>query len=276
MCLRVKNENIVPPSSGISPLITENAVILETRGLCKRFGDHTAFRDVNLQVSRGEVVCVIGPSGSGKSTLLRCINWLEVPTDGRIIFDGAVVGYVPRKRRLVPMRERELCRVRVQMGMVFQHFNLFPHLTALGNVMAGPLWVKGIEKKVAIPQARSMLERVGLGHRGSAYPGTLSGGEKQRVAIARALAMEPKLMLFDEPTSALDRERVSEVLNVIRELAIAGMTMIVVTHELGFAREVADRIVFMADGVVVEEGECVTVLDSSNNQRTRDFLGGVS
>jgi polar amino acid transport system ATP-binding protein len=220
-------------------------------------------------------MCIIGPSGSGKSTFLRCINHLERINAGRLSVDGELVGYRERGGRLYEMREKEIAAQRLQIGMVFQRFNLFPHMTAIDNVMEAPLRVKRERKDVVRDRAQRLLDRVGLGDRGDAYPSQLSGGQQQRVAIARALAMEPKLMLFDEPTSALDPELVGEVLDVMRQLALEGMTMIVVTHEMGFAREVGDTLVFMDDGVVVERGAPREVLADPRHQRTRTFLSKV-
>jgi polar amino acid transport system ATP-binding protein len=226
-------------------------------------------------VRRSEVMCVVGPSGSGKSTLLRCVNHLERVDAGRLSVDGELVGYRERGGKLHEMRESEVASQRRDIGMVFQRFNLFPHMTALENVMEAPCLVKKEPKGAVRERAQALLERVGLGDRGGAYPSQLSGGQQQRVAIARALAMQPKLMLFDEPTSALDPELVGEVLDVMRGLALEGMTMIVVTHEMGFAREVGDSLVFMDDGVVVERGDPRRVLANPTHERTRAFLSKV-
>src|ERR671912_216355 len=223
-------------------------------GVHKRFGRIEVLKGVDLTVHRGEVMCVIGPSGSGKSTFLRCINHLEQINAGRLWVDGVLVGYRQRGDKLHELRESEVAQQRVDVGMVFQNFNLFPHMTALGNVVEAPLRVKGEPRREVHERARALLERVGLAEKADAYHSQLSGGQQQRVAIARALAMRPKLMLFDEPTSALDPELVGEVLDVMRDLAREGMTMIVVTHEMGFAREVGDQLVFMDGGVVVEAG----------------------
>jgi len=221
------------------------------------------------------VMCMIGPSGSGKSTFLRCINHLEKIDAGRLSVDGELVGYRQQGDKLYELRDAEVCRKRSEIGMVFQRFNLFPHMTALENVIEAPLRVKRESRAVAVDQGRRLLERVGLAEKISAYPNQLSGGQQQRVAIARALAMQPKLMLFDEPTSALDPELVGEVLDVMRGLAEDGMTMVVVTHEMGFAREVGDSLVFMDDGVVVEVGKPKEVLTNPQHERTRTFLSSV-
>ena len=239
-----------------------NRVIVEITGLCKSFADNAVLRGIDLTVFEREVVCIIGPSGSGKSTLLRCINRLEEPTSGTIVVDGVDV----------TAAGADLDRVRRSMGMVFQQFNLFPHKTALGNVMLALTSVRKLSKAAAAQHAREMLGRVGLSDKVDEYPARLSGGQQQRVAIARALAMEPSVMLFDEATSALDPELVGEVLTVMRGLAADGMTMVVVTHEMGFARGVADRVVFMDGGVVVEQGSPADVLGAPREARTREFL----
>jgi polar amino acid transport system ATP-binding protein len=241
----------------------------------KSFGDNEVLKGIDLEVASGEVLCIIGPSGSGKSTFLRCINHLEKIDAGRLWVDGVLVGYRERAGRLHEMRERDIAAQRRQIGMVFQRFNLFPHLTALENLVEAPVRVRGDSRSDARDRAMQLLDMVGLGDRGGAYPSMLSGGQQQRVAIARALAMDPKLMLFDEPTSALDPELVGEVLEVMRRLAEAGMTMVVVTHEMGFAREVGDQLVFMDDGVVVEQGPPRDVIASPQHQRTRAFLSNV-
>jgi polar amino acid transport system ATP-binding protein len=232
-------------------------------------------KGIDLTVERGQVMCLIGPSGSGKSTLLRCINHLEKIQAGRLWVDGELVGYVQRGDRLHELPEREVSRKRAEIGMVFQSFNLFPHMTALGNVVEAPMRVKHESRAVAVERGRQLLARVGLAGREDAYPRQLSGGQQQRVAIARALAMQPKLMLFDEPTSALDPELVGEVLDVMRDLAQSGMTMVVVTHEMGFAREVGDALVFMDDGVIVEAGAPRDVLTNPQHERTQSFLSKV-
>ncbi|MCX6411303.1 MAG: amino acid ABC transporter ATP-binding protein [Actinobacteria bacterium] len=244
-------------------------------GLRKSFGRVEVLRGIDFEVQQGEVSCILGPSGSGKSTFLRCINHLEQINAGELSVDGDLVGYVRKGENLHELKENEIAKKRAEIGMVFQRFNLFPHMTALGNIMEGPLTVRGEPKKVVRERAQALLERVGLGDRGDAYPMQLSGGQQQRVAIARALAMEPKLMLFDEPTSALDPELVGEVLDVMRGLAKDGMTMIVVTHEIGFAREVGDTLVFMDEGVIVESGDPREVIANPRHERTKAFLSKV-
>ncbi|MEV5706241.1 amino acid ABC transporter ATP-binding protein [Actinoallomurus sp. NPDC052274] len=241
----------------------------------KRFGRLHVLQGIDLEVQSGEVMCVIGPSGSGKSTFLRCINHLEKIDGGRLWVDGHLVGYRQRGERLHEMREKEIAAQRRDIGMVFQRFNLFPHMTALENVMEAPCRVRRESKRAVQERAVQLLEQVGLAEKVKAYPGQLSGGQQQRVAIARALAMQPKLMLFDEPTSALDPELVGDVLDVMRQLAEDGMTMVVVTHEMGFAREVGDSVVFMDGGVVVEEGDPREVLTNPQHARTQDFLSKV-
>jgi polar amino acid transport system ATP-binding protein len=241
----------------------------------KRFGHVEVLKGIDLEVARGEVMCVIGPSGSGKSTFLRCINHLEKIDAGRLEVDGRLVGYTERGGKLHELRDREVAAQRRDIGMVFQRFNLFPHMTALENVVEAPTRLRKGSKDAARRRGVELLERVGLGDRVHNYPNQLSGGQQQRVAIARALAMEPKLMLFDEPTSALDPELVGEVLDVMRGLAADGMTMVVVTHEMGFAREVGDTVVFMDDGVVVEAGAPKQVLTDPQHERTRAFLSKV-
>ena len=241
----------------------------------KRFGRLEVLQGVSMEVAKGEVVVLIGPSGSGKTTFLRCINHLERIDAGRIYVDGELVGYREKNGRLVEDREREVARKRAAIGMVFQRFNLFPHLTALGNVIEAPIRVKKVPRKEAEEAGRERLAKVGLADKLSSYPAQLSGGQQQRVAIARALAMQPKLMLFDEPTSALDPELVGEVLDVMKTLAREGMTMIVVSHEMGFAREVADRIVFMDEGVIVEEGPPEELFLRPSQPRTQAFLSKI-
>jgi polar amino acid transport system ATP-binding protein len=238
----------------------------------KNFGALEVLKGVTLSVQRGQVMCIVGPSGSGKSTFLRCINHLETVNAGRLYIDGELVGYRERGGKLHELPAREAAKQRRDVGMVFQHFNLFPHRTALGNIIEAPRHVKKVPKSEALRAANALLQRVGLSEKANAYPAQLSGGQQQRVAIARALAMEPKLMLFDEPTSALDPELVGEVLNVMRDLAQAGMTMLVVTHEMGFAREVADQLVFMDAGVIVESGIPREVLSAPKHERTKAFL----
>ncbi|BCN44295.1 ATP-binding protein [Prescottella equi] len=229
-------------------------------------------RGITLEIPRGQVLCLIGPSGSGKSTFLRCINHLERVDAGRLYVDGELVGYAERGGKLHELSPRAAAKQRRDIGMVFQHFNLFPHRTVLDNIVEAPVLVKKVPRAKAVAQARELLDRVGLSSKADAYPVQLSGGQQQRVAIARALAMEPKLMLFDEPTSALDPELVGEVLGVMKELARDGMTMVVVTHEMGFAREVADQLVFMDGGVVVEAGNPRELLANPRQERTRAFL----
>jgi polar amino acid transport system ATP-binding protein len=241
----------------------------------KAFGSHEVLKGVDMNVDPGEVVCLLGPSGSGKTTFLRLINQMETLTGGRIWVGGELVGIEERKGKLHVRKDSDIARQRSRIGMVFQRFNLFPHMTALGNVMEAPTKVKGLDRGTARREALQLLELVGLAERANFYPSQLSGGQQQRVAIARALAMKPELMLFDEPTSALDPELVGEVLGVMRNLAEEGTTMIVVTHEMGFAREVADRVVFMDQGVVVEEGSPNAVLLNPQEERTRAFLSRV-
>ena len=257
----------------------------------KRFGKLEVLKGINLSVAPGTVTCVLGPSGSGKSTFLRCINHLETVNAGRLAVDGTLVGYRQRRGKLYELNDRQICRMRADIGMVFQRFNLFPHLTALENVSVGPRRVRRPRFSVRHPlvsyrarrahremvpkEAAALLARVGLSDKEKSYPSQLSGGQQQRVAIARALAMKPKLMLFDEPTSALDPELVGEVLDVMRDLAGEGMTMVVVTHEIGFAREVADQIVFMDEGEILESGAPADVLDAPSSPRLRDFLSKV-
>jgi polar amino acid transport system ATP-binding protein len=241
----------------------------------KRFGVNTVLNGIDLEVGRGEVMCVIGPSGSGKSTLLRCINHLEKIHSGRLEVDGELVGYQQRGDKLYELRERDVARKRAEIGMVFQHFNLFPHMTVLGNIIEAPCRVLRMPKDIAVDRAKGLLAQVGLAGREDTYPRQLSGGQQQRVAIARALAMQPKLMLFDEPTSALDPELVGDVLAVMRDLATSGMTMMVVTHEMGFAREVGDKLVFMDEGAVVEAGAPRDVIANPQHDRTRNFLSRV-
>jgi polar amino acid transport system ATP-binding protein len=241
----------------------------------KKYGKLEVLRGLTMDVARGECIVVIGPSGSGKSTLLRCINHLERLDYGYIYVDGALVGYRERNGTLVEDSEPEIARKRAEIGLVFQRFNLFPHLTALGNVIEAPVQVKKMPKKQAETLGRELLARVGLAEKADVHPGKLSGGQQQRVAIARALAMRPKLMLFDEPTSALDPELVGEVLDVMKGLAEDGMTMIVVTHEMGFAREVAQRAVFIDDGVVVEDAPPSELIHNPQHERTKAFLSRI-
>ncbi|MBN8944663.1 MAG: amino acid ABC transporter ATP-binding protein [Rhizobiales bacterium] len=249
--------------------------LVSIRSVAKHFGTFQALNSVSLDVTQGEVLCIIGASGSGKTTLLRCINQLVEIDAGAIWVDGDLVGYRRVDDKLYPLTEAEIARQRLKTGMVFQRFNLFPHMTALENIIEGPVQVLKRDKAEATREARVLLDRVGLASKEGSFPANLSGGQQQRVAIARALAMQPKLMLFDEPTSALDPELVGEVLTVMQELARSGMTMIVVTHELGFAREVADRVVYMDHGAIVEQGPAKEVLGSPKEERTRAFLSAV-
>jgi polar amino acid transport system ATP-binding protein len=246
--------------------------MLRAEDVHKRFGRDEVLKGIDIEVAAGEVLCLIGPSGSGKSTFLRCINHLEQIDVGRIVVDGELVGYREHGGRLYERTEREVCRQRAAIGMVFQRFNLFAHMTVLDNVVEAPIRVRGETKAEALAHARELLARVGLAAKADAYPSRLSGGQQQRVAIARALAMRPKLMLFDEPTSALDPELVDDVLAVMRGLADDGMTMIVVTHEMAFARDAGDRVAFMDGGIVVEEGSPDEVLSRPRHERTRAFL----
>ena len=249
--------------------------MVKAEGVHKSYGSVEVLRGIDLEVAPGEVVCVVGPSGSGKSTFLRCINHLEKIDAGRLWVDGHLVGYREKGGKLHELRDREVAAQRRDIGMVFQRFNLFPHMTALENVVEAPTQVKGVRREEARRRGVELLERVGLGERVHNYPNQLSGGQQQRVAIARALAMEPKLMLFDEPTSALDPELVGEVLDVMRGLAESGMTMVVVTHEMGFAREVGDTLVFIDEGVVLEAGPPRRVLTDPQHPRCQAFLSKV-
>ncbi|TDD06816.1 amino acid ABC transporter ATP-binding protein [Nonomuraea deserti] len=249
--------------------------MVRARGVRKHFGHLEVLKGIDLEVRQGEVVVVLGPSGSGKSTFLRCVNHLETIDGGSIHVDGELIGFEASGGRVRHLRRREITRQRREIGMVFQQFNLFPHFTVVQNVIEAPVGVRGEPRGQARERAHALLRRVGLEEKADAYPRQLSGGQQQRVAIARALAMRPKLMLFDEPTSALDPELVGEVLAVMKGLAEDGLTMIVVTHEVGFAREVADRVVFMDDGVVVESGAPADVLDRPASPRTKAFLSRV-
>ena len=240
--------------------------MIDVKHLDKVFGDNHVLKDLNEHIEQGEKVVIVGPSGSGKSTFLRCLNLMEKPTSGHIVFEG---------KDITEAKSKEVNQIRQKMGMVFQHFNLFPHKTVLENIMMAPVTLKLKTQQEAQAQAVKLLERVGLADKKDEYPNMLSGGQKQRIAIVRALAMEPEVMLFDEPTSALDPEMVGEVLDVMRELAGEGMTMIVVTHEMGFAREVADRVIFMADGSIVEAGTPQQIFDEPKEERTRNFLSKV-
>ncbi|WUH78884.1 amino acid ABC transporter ATP-binding protein [Streptomyces sp. NBC_00435] len=249
--------------------------MVKAEGVHKSYGTAHILKGIDLEVAPREVFCLVGPSGSGKSTFLRCINHLEQINAGRLSVDGRLVGYRQKGDKLYELKDSEVAAQRKDIGMVFQRFNLFPHMTAIENVMEAPVMVKGESKSVARARAVKLLDRVGLGDKAGNYPTQLSGGQQQRVAIARALAMEPKLMLFDEPTSALDPELVGDVLDVMRDLAESGMTMIVVTHEMGFAREVGDNLVFMDGGVVVESGHPREVLGNPQHDRTKAFLSKV-
>ena len=252
-----------------------NEPMVRAEAVHKRFGRLEVLKGVSLEVKPGEVMCMLGPSGSGKSTFLRCINHLEKIDAGRLWVDGSLVGYRQHGDKLHELRESEVARKRSEIGMVFQRFNLFPHMTAIENVIEAPTRVKGVPKTQATAEAKELLGRVGLADKLHVYPAQLSGGQQQRVAIARALAMKPKLMLFDEPTSALDPEHVGDVLDAMRRLARDGMTMVVVTHEIGFAREVGDTLVFMDAGVIVESGNPRDVLANPKQERTRAFLSKV-
>jgi polar amino acid transport system ATP-binding protein len=249
--------------------------MVKAEQVCKSFGALHVLKGITLEVGKGEVLCMVGPSGSGKSTFLRCINHLEQVNAGRLYVDGELIGYHERGGKLHEMSPKDAAKQRREIGMVFQHFNLFPHRTALENIIEAPMQVKRKKKNEAVDRAKDLLNQVGLADKAEAYPAQLSGGQQQRVAIARALAMDPKLMLFDEPTSALDPELVGEVLAVMKKLASEGMTMVVVTHEMGFAREVANELVFMDGGVVVEHGEPREVLSNPQHDRTKAFLSKV-
>ena len=249
--------------------------IIKTENICKSFGSVDVLKNVSLTVEPGEVVVIIGPSGAGKSTYLRSLNHLEKPTSGKIWIDDKLIEDRVNGHNQVKLPHKERAAILLEMGMVFQRFNLFPHKTALQNVMLAPMNVEGVPEKEAKEKAVKLLNQVGLGDKLDSYPAKLSGGQQQRVAIARALAMEPKMMLFDEPTSALDPELVGDVLNVMKELAEEGMTMLVVTHEMGFAREVADRVVFMYDGAILEEGSPKEIFTNPKHDRTRQFLQSV-
>jgi polar amino acid transport system ATP-binding protein len=249
--------------------------LVAIRSVSKNFGEFEALKQVSLDVHAGEVLCLIGASGSGKTTLLRCVNQLTPADSGGVWLDGELQGVREQNGRLHRLSERQIAKQRLKTGMVFQRFNLFPHKTALDNIVEGPVQVQGRPRKEVIAEAMELLRRVGLAEKADNYPSQLSGGQQQRVAIARALAMKPMLMLFDEPTSALDPELVGEVLAVMKELAKSGMTMMVVTHELGFAREVADRVVYMDHGVIVESGSAADVLGNPREARTQAFLSAV-
>jgi polar amino acid transport system ATP-binding protein len=253
----------------------ETSAMIRCEDVHKRFGRLEVLRGVTFDIAKGEVVVIAGPSGSGKSTLLRCINHLERVDKGRVYVDGQPVGYREVNGKFVEKNEREVAKMRASIGMVFQRFNLFPQLTALGNVVDAPIHVRKLKRSEALEAGRAMLRKVGLGDKLDSYPAQLSGGQQQRVAIARALAMEPKVMLFDEPTSALDPELVGEVLEVMKSLARDGMTMIVVTHEMGFAREVADRVMLMDEGVIIEEGPPDQFFINPSHDRTKLFLSKI-
>ena len=253
-----------------------NREMVRAEKIVKRFGNLTVLNGVDLSVKRGEVVVVIGPSGSGKTTLLRCINHLEKIDDGCIYIEGELMGYREKNGRLVEDSEANIARIRSQVGFVFQRFNLFPHLTALENVIEAPIHVLHEPRAEVTGRALALLDKVGLADKANAYPHKLSGGQQQRVAIARALAMNPKIMLFDEATSALDPELVGEVLKVMKQLAEEGMTMVVVTHEMGFARDVCSHVIFMDKAVIVEEGTPEQIFEHAQNERTRNFLGMIS
>jgi polar amino acid transport system ATP-binding protein len=253
----------------------ETDTVVEATGVEKWFGKLHVLKGVSLTVRRREVVVICGPSGSGKTTFIRCINHLEKIQTGRIFVNGHLIGYREENGRLVEDREQNVARQRQEIGMVFQRFNLFPHMTALGNIIEAPIRVRGTPEAEAIEMGRALLTRVGLAHKADVYPNQLSGGQQQRVAIARALAMKPALMLFDEPTSALDPEMIGEVLEVMKELALEGMTMIVVSHEMGFAREVADRMVMMDDGLIIEEGTPEHFFTDPQHERTKSFLSKI-
>ena len=255
--------------------MTKSNLMVDARGVRKVYGSNEVLKGITLTVERGKVLVLLGPSGSGKSTFLRCINHLETISGGRIYVDGELMGYRQAGDVLHEMKPNEIAKQRRHIGMVFQRFNLFPHLTALENVIEAPIGVNKESAAAARKRGLKLLERVGLADRADHYPSQLSGGQQQRVAIARALAMEPKLMLFDEPTSALDPELVGDVLDVMRDLAKSGMTMIVVTHEMGFAREVADTVVFMDQGLVVEQGTPQQVIDNPKEARTKTFIKSV-
>ncbi|WP_456695203.1 amino acid ABC transporter ATP-binding protein [Aeromicrobium sp. P5_D10] len=251
------------------------STLVNVTGVTKSFGSNLVLKGIDLSIENGKVLCIIGPSGSGKSTFLRCLNHLEKIDGGRIEIGGELIGYERHRGHLREMRESDIAKQRKSIGMVFQNFNLFQHRTVLENIIEAPIKVKGENRAEAVKTANQLLAQVGLAHRGDAYPSQLSGGQQQRVAIARALAMKPALMLFDEPTSALDPELVSEVLNVMKGLAESGMTMVVVTHEIGFAREVADELIFMDDGLIVERGVPEEVISAPQHERTKEFLSKV-
>lgn len=265
--------NILETVGGAPPSGRDHVV--EAIDVEKWFGAHQVLKGISLKVKRGDVVVIVGPSGSGKTTFIRCINHLEKIQTGRLFVNGELIGYREHKGRLIEDSERNIARQRREIGMVFQRFNLFPHLTALGNIIEAPVHVRGISKAEAMETARALLSRVGLAEKVDAYPAQLSGGQQQRIAIARALAMRPSLMLFDEATSALDPEMIGEVLEVMKELAREGMTMIAVTHEMGFAREVADRVVMMDDGRIIEDTAPDRFFTAPSSDRTKAFLARI-
>ena len=246
--------------------------LVKIENLCKSFGNSNVLKDISLEIKKGEVVCIIGPSGSGKTTLARCINFLEACDSGKITVGNDIIGFKELNGKIMPLNETKTSKQRRNIGMVFQKFNLFSHLNALENITIGPTKVLGTNAKESVDEAKDLLKRVGLEEKCYSYPSQLSGGQQQRVAIARALAMKPILMLFDEPTSALDPETVGEVLEVMKELASGGMTMIIVTHEMGFAKEVADKVVMMDHGQIVEIGSAEKIFNNANNPRTKAFL----
>lgn len=266
---------VVAGQSDHDPSKPQGGNVVEIRGLRKHFGDKEVLTGIDLSVGQSEVVCIIGPSGSGKSTLLRCVNHLETFSAGTVRIDGELVGYRPRRDGLEELSQTQIAKQRRHVGMVFQQFNLFPHLTVLQNLELAPKIVTDKSSSQIRERSMHLLGRVGLGDRCESYPGQLSGGQQQRIAIARALAMDPHLMLFDEPTSALDPELVGEVLDVVKALAGSGMTMMIVTHEIGFARQIADRLVFMDAGAIVEMGRPADVLDNPQEERTKAFLSRV-
>jgi polar amino acid transport system ATP-binding protein len=255
--------------------VSSEEIVMSATDVHKRFGKLHVLKGVSLEVRRGETVVIIGPSGSGKTTFIRCVNHLEKIDSGRIEVNGKLIGYRERNGKLVEDSDRSIAAQRTEIGMVFQRFNLFPHMTALGNICEAPIRVRKVAKEQALEEGRALLARVGLADKADVYPAQLSGGQQQRVAIARALAMKPALLLFDEPTSALDPEMIGEVLSVMEELAHQGFTMIVVSHEMGFARHAADRVAMMDDGRVVEEGPPEKLFDAPQEERTRQFLSKI-
>ena len=246
--------------------------VIEVKGLCKNFGENYVLNGIDIDINKGDVVAVIGPSGCGKSTFLRCLNLLEQPNDGEILFEGEYIYNALDKKG---KKDKEINLYRQKIGMVFQHFNVFPHMTVLQNITLSPMLIKKISKEEAEEKAMKLLESVGLVDKANAYPKTLSGGQKQRLAIVRALAMEPKVMLFDEPTSALDPEMVKGVLEVIKGVAQSGMTVVIVTHEMGFAKEISDRVLFMDEGLIIESGTPKEIFENPKHERTKEFLSKV-